>query len=237
MGSTRLPGKVMLPLAGEHVLTHDIRRVTAAEDVDEVIVATSEKTADDIVAQYAERAGASVFRGSESNVLGRMFGAASDANAEIVVRITGDCPLVDPDTIDTVIDHINSGNFDYASNTFDRTFPRGLDVEAFTFESFQQVHKEVTDPHYREHVTPYFHEQTNAFNTASVTSDTVFKESPFQDRGDLRLTLDEADDYEVLRAIYKNVSFDDILPIRDAIRYTDENNLMSMNENIRQKAE
>lgn len=92
MGSTRLPGKVMLPLDGSHVLTHDVQRVRKAETVDEVIVATSTKTADDIVARYADRAGATVFRGSEDDVLDRMFSAATEVNAETVVRITGDSP-------------------------------------------------------------------------------------------------------------------------------------------------
>jgi len=226
---------MMLPLAGEHVLTHDIRRVSAADHVDEVIVATTKKTADDIIYRYATRVGAMVFRGSESDVLGRIYDAAQTTNAEIIVRITGDCPLVDPDTIDAVVTSVVEDGIDYAANIFERTFPRGLDVEAFSFESFERVHQKATEPHHREHVTPYYREEANRFTTERIISTEVFDEQQFQNRDDLRLTLDEAADYEVLRTIYENVAFDDILPIREAIRYVDQNDLMSLNAAVEQK--
>lgn len=235
MGSTRLPGKVMLPLAGEHVLIRDIVRVRAAEAVDEVVVATSEKTADDIVARYAQRAGASVFRGSESDVLGRMFNAAEQAEADIVVRITGDCPLIDPETITTTVKHLQSEQAAYCSNTIERTFPRGLDVEAFTFESFRHVHDEATEPHHREHVTPYYRDNPERFTLASVSSENVFDKDSLQHREDLRLTLDEADDYELLREIHDRVEFDELLPVRDAIATVDQHNLSQLNAAIEQK--
>lgn len=235
MGSTRLPGKMMLPLRNEHVLTHVIRRVLEAEKVDTVCVATSTKQADDILARYANRANANVFRGSESDVLDRVFTAAKEVSADVVVRITGDCPLIDPDTLDTVVEPVANGQADYAANIFERTFPRGLDVEAFTFESFRTVDRETTDQHHREHVTPYYREERNQFVTESVTSEDVFDEPDFQNRYDLRLTLDEADDYEILRSIYENVPFDNILPIRDAIQYVDKNDLMELNADVRQK--
>jgi len=235
MGSTRLPGKMMLPLADEQVLTHDIRRVSAADHVDEVTVATSEKTADDIIHRYATQTDATVFRGSESDVLGRVYDAARTTDADIIVRITGDCPLVDPGTIDTVVKPVIEEDIDYAANIFERTFPRGLDIEAFSFESFERVHKAATESHYREHVTSYYREEASRFTTESIVSTEVFDEQQFQNRDDLRLTLDEAADYEVLRTIYENVAFDDILPIREAIRYVDENDLMSLNAAIEQK--
>ena len=235
MGSTRLPGKVMLSLADNHVLTHDVQRVSAADYVDNVVVATSKQTADDIIARYASRAGANVHCGSESDVLGRMYDAARNADADIVVRITGDCPLVDPDTIDEVVSRIVDGDAEYAANITEQTFPRGLDVEAFTFESFERVHEEATEPHHREHVTPYYREDPDRFVTESVVSADVFDEPQFQNRDDLRLTLDEADDYEVLREIYENVPFDDVLPTREAIRYADESDLMSLNAAVEQK--
>lgn len=236
MGSTRLPGKVMLPLATDQSITHTIRRVKSAKNVTNTIVATSGRTADDIVARYTNRSGADVFRGSESDVLGRVFNAARSTNADIIVRITGDCPLINPETIDAVTDKVSPGRTQYAANILERTFPRGLDVEAFTFQSFKKVHQEATESHHREHVTPYYHEQEDLFSTESVTSEEVFDEPQFQNRDDLRLTLDEADDYEVLRTIYENVPFDDILPIRNAIRYVDENDLMELNADVEQKS-
>lgn len=236
MGSTRLPGKVMLPLADEHVITHDVRRVKSAEHVTKTVVATSKRTADDIIARYASRAGADVFRGSESDVLSRIYDTACSVDADVVVRITGDCPLINPETIDTIVREVTEGGVQYATNIFERTFSRGLDVEAFTFESFQRVHEEATEPHHREHVTPYYREQEDLFSIKNVTSEDVFDEPQFQNRGDIRLTLDEANDYEVLRMIYENVPFDDILPIREAIRYVDENDLMELNANVEQKS-
>jgi spore coat polysaccharide biosynthesis protein SpsF len=235
MGSTRLPGKVMLPLDGSHVLTHDVQRVRKADTVDEVIVATSTKTADDIVARYADRAGARFFRGSEDDVLDRMFSAATEANANTVVRITGDCPLIDPDVIDVMVNRLDTEGRDYCSNTFERTFPRGLDAEAFTYESFEYVYENAKEPHHREHVTPYYRENDDQFNLVSVTSEEIFDEPWMQDRDDLRLTLDEADDYELLREVYDQVEYEDILPIQDAVSVIDDQDLQKLNAEVKQK--
>jgi len=235
MGSTRLPGKVMLPLDGSHVLTHDVKRVRNADAVDEVIVATSTKTADDIVARYADRAGATVFRGSEDDVLDRMFSAATEANAETVVRITGDCPLLDADVINTVVNRIATEGTDYCSNTLERTFPRGLDVEAFTYQSFGHVHENAKEPHHREHVTPYYRENDDRYNVISVSSEEVFDEVWMRDRTDLRLTLDEADDYELLQEVYDQVEYERILPIKDAVSVIDDRDLQKLNADVKQK--
>ena len=226
----------MLPLAGDHVITHDIRRVQSAECITRTVVATSERKADDIVARYASRAGADVFRGSESDVLGRIYDAARSADADVIVRVTGDCPLIDPETIDTAVQEVTLDNAQYATNILERTFSRGLDIEAFTFESFERVHEEATEPHHREHVTPYYREESDTFTTRSVTAEDVFDDPKFQNRNDLRLTLDEADDYEVLRMIYESISFEETLPIREAIRYVDENDLMDLNAAVEQKS-
>jgi Spore coat polysaccharide biosynthesis protein F, CMP-KDO synthetase homolog len=225
----------MLPLDGSHVLTHDIRRVQEADTIDEVVAATSTKTADDIIARYANRAGVTVFRGSENDVLDRMFSAATETNAEIVVRITGDCPLIDWDVIDAVVNHLVAEGMDYCSNIVERTFPRGLDIEAFSYESFKHVHKNAKEPHHREHVTPYYRENDNQFNLASVTSEEVFDEPWMQDRTDLRLTLDEADDYELLREVYNRVEYEDTLPIRDAVSVIDNQDLHELNADVAQK--
>ncbi|WP_251342949.1 cytidylyltransferase domain-containing protein [Haloplanus halophilus] len=235
MGSTRLPGKVMLPLAGDHVLTHDVRRVETARTIDEVVVATSTAGADDIVARYAARSGATVTRGSETNVLDRLFKAATATDADIVVRITADCPLLDPETVDTVVECLVNTDADYAANILNRSFPRGLDVEAFTAESFERVHTEASTPSQLEHVTPYYHQNEDQFDLVNVASDAVFDEPWMRDRTDLRLTLDEADDYELLRAVYESVSFDGVLPVREAIRYIDSEELSELNSAIEQK--
>ncbi|CCC41144.1 homolog to acylneuraminate cytidylyltransferase [Haloquadratum walsbyi C23] len=226
---------MMLPLERSHVLTHDIQRVQEADTIDEVVVATSTKTADDIIARYANRAGATVFRGSEDDVLDRMLSAATGANAETVVRITGDCPLIDWDVIDAVVDRLATENVDYCSNTVERTFPRGLDVEAFSYESFKHIHENAKEPHHREHVTTYYRENDDQFNLASVTSEEIFNRSWMQDRTDLRITLDEADDYELLREIYNRVEYEDTLPIRDAVSVIDDRDLHKLNADVTQK--
>jgi spore coat polysaccharide biosynthesis protein SpsF len=235
MGSTRLPGKVMLPLEARHVLHHVVERVAQASLIDDVVVATSSKRRDDILARFVPDFGAKLHRGSEANVLERLFDTAVEYDADTIVRITADCPLVEPSVIDSVIGSVEQNSVDYASNVRERTFPRGLDIEAFTFDSFREVRKNSTDTRHKEHVTPYYRENPHAFELVDVTSEEVFDDPRFKNRDDLRLTLDEANDYDVLRKIYQNVPYDDILPIRGAIQYVDENDLMDLNESIEQK--
>jgi spore coat polysaccharide biosynthesis protein SpsF len=126
-------------------------------------------------------------------------------------------------------------NADYSTNIIDRTFPRGLDVEAFTFESFERVHNEATAPHHREHVTPYYREHDDQFNLVSVTSEEVFDEPSMQNRTDLRLTLDKAADYKLLWEIYDRIEYDEILPVRDAIKLVNKENLHRLNADVEQK--
>jgi spore coat polysaccharide biosynthesis protein SpsF len=235
MGSSRLPGKVMLPLDCDHVLEHDVRRVVSADKVDKVVVATSEGKQDDIVARYAERAGASVYRGSEDDVLGRMYEAAREHDADVVVRVTADCPLVSVKYIDEAVERLLSDGLDYVSGLMERTFPRGTESEIFSFESFREVEEASDEPGQREHVTPHFYENPDKFDLYNVTSDEVFNEDFLQDRTDLRLTLDEADDYELLRRVYEGVEYDEVLDIADAVRYVDGNGLSHINEHVEQK--
>jgi spore coat polysaccharide biosynthesis protein SpsF len=235
MSSTRLPGKVMLPLDGEHVLTHDIRRLQAAAAVDEVVVATSTAECDAIVARCAERAGAAVHRGSETDVLGRMCDAARDHAADVVVRATADDALVPPAAVDTGVRAVCDGA-DYAANTIVRTFPQGLIVEAFSIGSFETVASRSTEPHQREHVTQYYLEHPASFVRENIDWSTVYDWDPPLGRGEVRLALDEPDDYELLRAIYRNVDRDErgIVPVRAAIEYVARNGLADTNRHVGQ---
>jgi spore coat polysaccharide biosynthesis protein SpsF len=225
----------MFPLDCDHVLEHDVCRVLSTDTVDEVVVATSDGKQDDIVARRAESAGASVHRGSEEDVLLRMYEAALKHEADIVVRVTADCPLVSPKFIDTAVCNIIRNKFDYVSARSPRTFPRGLTGGVFTFESFEEVESLSEEPRQREHVTPYYYENPDEFDLYNVTSDEVFDEDFLQGRTDLRLTLDEADDYELLRRVYEGVDYDEILDVADAVRYVDENGLKEINEHVEQK--
>jgi spore coat polysaccharide biosynthesis protein SpsF len=235
MGSTRLPGKVMLSLGDDPVITHVVRRLDTAELVDEVVVATSTASRDDIVARYASRAGATVHRGSETDVLGRMHAAAVEAGADVVVRATGDDPLLSPVLTDTLVKAVRDGA-DYAANTIERTFPQGLVLEAASRESFDRVETLSTEPHQREHVTQYYLEHPDEFVLKNVRWSDVYDWDPPLGRGEIRLALDEADDYELLRAVYDGTSADDrgIVPLRSALEYIVENDLAGLNRSVRQ---
>lgn len=236
MGSTRLPGKVMLPLGCRFVLQHVVKRVRHAERVDQTIVATSNKSRDDIIARFTPRFGVNVYRGSETDVLERMFQAARIHDADTVVRVTADCPLIDPEVVDVAIRRRKKAGVDYCSNIQKRTFPRGLDIEAFTFDSFARLKDQAMETHHREHVTPFYRENPDRYKLESVTSDMIYDEPTFRNRTDLRLTLDEASDYDLLNRIYTEVSYEEVLPVKDAIRYVDENGLETLNKDIERKS-
>jgi len=235
MGSSRLPGKVMLPLDCDHVLKHVIRRTETAQAVDETVVATSEKQADTIVERVAACEGTRTHRGSETDVLGRMYDAAATSDADVVVRITADCPLLSPAYIDTAVDHLRTNNLKYVSSPRDGTFPIGVSSEVFTFDSFTEVESASSDPAYREHVTPLYYKSDDRFRTGTIDSSMVFDEPQLRDRSELRLTLDEVDDYELFRRVYENVPFDGILPLSDAVIHIDEHDIADINSYVSQK--
>ncbi len=234
-GSTRLPGKVMYPLNGRPALDHVVNRTAHADSVDHVVVATSTEPTDDVIEQYAPNFGANVIRGSESNVLSRFEKAVEVYDPDVILRVTGDCPLIDPMTINKVVAPVKDGNADYASNTASRTFPRGLDIEAFSCESFQKVISAATTQAEHEHVTPYYRENSHEFETENITSSEVFEDDRYIDRIDLRLTLDEAGDYQLIEKIYSQIEYKNILPVRAAIDLVDAEGLASINDSVRQK--
>lgn len=235
MGSTRLPGKAMLPLHGRHCLDHVVSRTLAAELIDHVVVATTGHKQDDIIKRYAPKFGAAVYRGSEEDVLRRMYRAALENDASIIVRVTADCPLIDPRTLDAVVRERERTDADYAANILERTFPRGLDVEAFTFSSFQKVRRRAKNPSHREHVTPYYHEHPEKFNLVNVNSAEVYDKPALQDRTDIRLTLDEAADYELLDTVYSGISYEEFIDFEEVVDYIDDNDLTGINSSVQQK--
>jgi spore coat polysaccharide biosynthesis protein SpsF len=236
MGSTRLPGKVMIPLKGEHVLDRVIERVNSADNIDEVVVATSNKVADDLIADHVrESSPADVYRGSEENVQERFYEALEGQNADIIIRVTADCPLISPEFLDHLVECVSKEDVDYATAALDRTFPRGLTAEAFTVESFRTVYEEAHEPRHREHVTPYYRENSNQFEIYNVRSEEVFSSNRMIDRTDLRLTLDRPEDYNLIRKVYNEVDFDGLIDLEEVIRYIDDNNLSKINNGVQQK--
>lgn len=195
MGSTRLPGKVLKNLLEAPMLVRQIERIRASREITRVIVATSEADEDDAVFQCCEDNNIACFRGELDDVLARFYFAAALHDADHVVRLTGDCPLIDPAIIDQVIQlHINGGN-DYTSNIHPATFPDGLDVEVFTWECLQKAYDAAHAKHEREHVTPYMyrHDTRNKIGNLSYANDLSA----------YRWTVDEAVDFELIQEIFK----------------------------------
>lgn len=234
MGSSRLPGKMMLQLDGVETIRRVVRRVQSAETPDEVVVATTEKRRDDLIEQDARDEGATVYRGDSADVLQRTLRAAEVADADVVVRVTGDCPVACPSVIDAVVDALQKSGADYASNKAPRTFPLGLDVEAFTLDSFRTVEAESTEPNEREHVTVYYLEHPEEFAEVNVTSDEVFTNSEFIDRTELELVLDEPTDYRLLDRVFSELN-DSQPDVRTVIDHIDERELTSINDGMRRK--
>jgi spore coat polysaccharide biosynthesis protein SpsF len=196
MTSTRLPGKVLMDLAGAPMLQRQIERLRRCDSVDEIVLATTTNDTDDPVAVLADELGVGCFRGSESDVLGRYAGAARESGADLVVRVTADCPLIDPAEVDVVIDALTDrrGACDYAANIIDRRLPRGLDTEALWRDVLERIDRLATSPPAREHVTYYCHgERPDLFLLHSVAR-------PF-DAADLRWTVDQPEDLEMVRRL------------------------------------
>jgi glutamate-1-semialdehyde aminotransferase/spore coat polysaccharide biosynthesis protein SpsF (cytidylyltransferase family) len=194
MGSSRFPGKTLAELSGKPMLWHVVRLVRGARTVDEVVVATTCVASDDPIASFCLREGIACFRGSENDVLDRFYNASKEKQADVVVRITADCPLIDSDVIDRVVTRFQEGGTDYASNTLRYTYPDGLDTEVFSFVALEQAWSEAVKPSEREHVTPYL--LGGKFRTVNVES-----EFPVP-LGTHRWTVDYPSDLEFVRKIY-----------------------------------
>lgn len=200
MGSSRLPGKVMKMIAGAPAIGYVLGRVGRAKLVDEVWLACADVAADDPLAAFAEREGFPVFRGSENDVLARFAAVARRTEARAIVRITGDCPMIDPAVIDLAVERWEAGGADFVSNTLQRSFPDGLDVEVFSRAALEHAHSESAHPFLREHVTPYIHGRLgDRFPSGQFTIAQVVHPANFSH---LRWTLDGPDDLEFFRRLF-----------------------------------
>ena len=197
MGSSRLPGKILMPLAGKPALFHVVDRLGYAKLLDKIVVATTNEKADDQVEDFCKKNHFFCFRGSEDDVLDRYFQSAKEYNADIIIRITGDCPLADPALVDEVVQYFLDNDFDYVSNTIKPTYPDGLDTEVFSFESLEKAWKEADLKSEREHVTPYIWKNPDKFKIANVQNDV--------DLSYLRWTVDKKEDMELVQQIYKHL--------------------------------
>ena len=196
MGSTRLPGKVLKELAGQPMLARVVDRTRRAETLDAAVVATTTQPADDAIVHLCKTQNWLYFRGSEEDVLDRYYQAALAFKADIIVRITSDCPLIEPEVIDRIVNEFLSyyPEVDYVSNTLVHTFPRGLDVEVMSFEALEKAWQEDDNPAWREHVTLYMHRHPEKFKIRNVTND--------MDYSYMRWTVDTIEDLTFVRKIY-----------------------------------
>lgn len=195
MTSSRLPGKVLKPVLGKPLLEYQIERLQQVKLANEIVIATTTNNTDQPIIDLCDRLAISTFRGPELDVLARYYAAATLYAADVIVRVTSDCPLIDPSVIDRVIqfylDHDDS--YDYVSNCLERTYPRGMDTEAFSYQALQQADSEAVAEPDREHVTPFIHRQPQRYRLRNVGYST--------DQSHYRWTVDTVEDFELIRRI------------------------------------
>ncbi len=196
MSSSRLPGKVLRDIAGRPMLLHVVDRTRRASAIDHVVVVTSTHIDDDDIEALCHTNEVPYFRGSLDDVLDRYYQAALHFRAKSIIRITADCPLLDPEIVDKIVQTFHSGAYDYVSNTIECTFPDGLDVEVFKFATLKRAWQEACLKSEREHVTAYIYKHPEFFNLGSVKHDV--------DLSSLRWTVDTARDLEFVRAVYSH---------------------------------
>jgi len=255
MGSSRLPGKVLLDINGKPMLVHVVERTKQAQTIDQIIIATSSEREDDPIVELCLSKGYNFYRGSSFDLLDRYYQAAKQYEAEIIVRITADCPLIDPEVIDLTVNAflgIEKGRpelfqelspkaskyekiifpYDFAANRlpppWGRTFPIGLDTEVCTLQALETAWQEAFAPHQREHVMPFFYENPERFQILLVNHDI--------DYGALRWTVDTSEDLELIRKIFSffdnrgNFSWLDILDLINK-----EPSLKNINSQVKHK--
>jgi spore coat polysaccharide biosynthesis protein SpsF len=218
MGSSRLPRKVLLEIDGIPLLKIMMDRVITSERIDEIIIATTEQVEDNAIEEFCESFGYKCFRGAENDVLDRYYQAAKKYNANVIVRLTSDCPLIDSRIIDETIELFNKSNCDYAANCVppeSKRFPDGSDVEVFSYECLEEIWREAKDPKDREHVTHYFWRGKRVFDTQILGNDKNWR--------NYRITIDYPEDYEVIKFVVQELkrkkivgSLSDVIDILDS---------------------
>ncbi len=231
MGSTRLPGKVLMNIGKKPVLHWVIERVKRAKLIDRVIVATSKKEKDDAIEKFCNKLDIGCFRGPEEDVLARFYQAAKVQKADIIVRITADAPFIEPFIIDEIIKiHFKNKN-DYTANNTENSYSRGMDVEVFNFESLENANFNAKKTYQREHITPFIYEQPFIFKIEIPEAKGILK------RPEFRLCIDTKEDLKFIRKIYKALSESKKeINIYNIIQLLDSNpELAGINANVKQK--
>jgi spore coat polysaccharide biosynthesis protein SpsF len=229
MSSSRLPGKILKDIGGEPMLIRVVSRVRRAQAVDQVVIATTDDPSDDPVETVCSARGIPIYRGSLFDVLDRFYQAAVLFGASTVIRVTADCPLIDPVEIDHVVRAFRDQKVDFAANRlpppWKRTYPIGLDTEVCTFDSLERAWRKALDAHHREHVMPYLYEKPGRFKVLVL-------DHPV-DYGQLRWTVDTPEDLDVIRLIYEHFeNRDDFSWLEVLDLYRQQPELAGMNDHV-----
>jgi spore coat polysaccharide biosynthesis protein SpsF len=231
MTSTRLPGKVLKPACGKPMLELMIERLRRVPSLDGIVIATTVNAADDPIIALARRLEVGFWRGSENDVLGRVLAAATAHKIDVIVETTGDCPLIDPDTVEECIRVYRDSSVDYVSNVLERTYPIGMDTQVFATAVLADVARRTEDPVDHEHVSLYIYRHPEIYSLKNVPA------PPELRRPELALTLDTPEDYTLLSRIFEvlypaNPAFG----LRDVLAFLDrEPAVARLNENVRRK--
>jgi spore coat polysaccharide biosynthesis protein SpsF (cytidylyltransferase family) len=232
MGSTRLPGKVLLKIQGKPILWHIVNRLKFSKYINNIVISTSTSRSDDKIELFAKGNNIDFFRGSENDVLDRVYKTALKFSADTILRITGDCPCVDPFLIDNLIKMFETQKYDYVAiatgagviNVKENKFPDGLDAEYFSFETLKNTWENAKSPIDREHVTPYMWKVKGRFRNGTLYSK--------NDYSNIRLTLDHKEDLNLIKKIYDALyEKDRCFNLKDIIKLIESNpNLVEMNK-------
>ena len=226
-GSTRLPGKILKTVQDKTLLEIHIDRLKKCKKVDAVLVATTTNIEDKIIYNKSYEWGVLAFKGSENDVLDRFYQAAKPYKPEWIVRVTSDCPLLDPVLVDEVINFVQDGDFDYGTNTIIEHFPDGQDVEVLKFKALETAWKEAKKKSEREHVTPYI------LNNSSALGGTIFSSINYPCENDfshIRMTVDESRDFELIKKLIIDLGADKSW--EEYNNYIINNELTKLNDNI-----
>ena len=232
MSSTRLPGKVLLEAAGKPMLAHLIYRLKNVEGIDKIVIATTTNAKDDVLEDFAKAEGVGCFRGSEADVLERVLGASNAFEADLIVEITGDCPIIDPELIQQAVDVFFGNSADYVSNNNIRSYPDGMDVQVFKPETLYDSSLRTQDALHREHVTLHIRQSENLYSRINLVAP---KSLHWPELG---LTLDERSDYELLKLIIEHFAPNTLFSCSQIIEFLKQNpSLVAINANVERKGD
>ena len=231
MGSTRLPGKILKEVNGKPLLLYQLERVKKSKLIDRIVIATTTNKNDDLIVSFCEQYNVDYYRGSEEDVLARYYEASQQFGGEVIVRLTSDCPIIDPSIIDKTIKYYinNLPYYDYVSNTIERTYPRGLDTEVFSKKALENTYLKANLERDREHVTAYMYSNPDNFSIGFITN--------AQDFGKHRWTVDTFEDFQLIELILKKLYKENyFFSMNDVINLLEKNpEWMQLNRHIEQK--